>query len=111
MLATYLETFGYRAVEAEDGLVALERLKAEHVDLVLTDICMPGLDGLDLVKEVRRMDPTTAVVVMTGVGTFANRPSELGSPDAPEIWVDAVCLKPFRTADVLQTVQGLLAAA
>jgi len=57
---------GYRVLEAENGEDALELLDREDVDLVLTDVMMPRMNGLDLLREAKTRDPNRAVVVMTG---------------------------------------------
>lgn len=51
-----LEPMGYDIVEAEDGLDGLAQLEKEKVDLVITDLNMPNLDGLEFIEEVRKQD-------------------------------------------------------
>ena len=108
MLAVQLRGCGYRAVEAESGPEALDRLDHEHVDLVLTDLSMPGLGGLELVRAVREHAPETPVVVMAGATALAA--SHESDTEPLEDYVDAVCLKPFRASDVIETVRELIAA-
>jgi two-component system NtrC family response regulator len=69
MLAGFLNKQGYKVVAAEDGAMALEKFSDGAFDLVLTDFRMPGLDGLTLLKEIRRRNPETMVVMMTAYGT------------------------------------------
>lgn len=59
---------GYRTLQAEDGSDALEVLGREPVDLVLTDVMMPVMNGLDLLTGIKQRDPTQLVVMMTGFG-------------------------------------------
>lgn len=108
MLAMQLEGCGYRTIEAVDGIDALERINCERVDLLLTDIRMPGIDGLELVRAVRELSPSTPVVVMTGAGSLAAANEHDARP--LEVYVDAVCLKPFQAGDVIRVIQGLVAA-
>jgi signal transduction histidine kinase len=56
----------YRVLQADNGRDALQLLERERVDLVLTDVMMPAMDGLDLLKALKEKEPTLAVVVMTG---------------------------------------------
>jgi phosphoserine phosphatase RsbU/P len=63
-----LERFGYTALEAEDGVQALDCIRAGRPDLVLCDLRMPNLDGLGLLKRVRQEWPDLPVVVMSGEG-------------------------------------------
>ncbi|ORJ57664.1 hybrid sensor histidine kinase/response regulator [Geothermobacter hydrogeniphilus] len=58
----------YRTLQAADGREALETLGREPVDLVLTDVMMPGMNGLDLLREIKQQNPNRAVVMMTGYG-------------------------------------------
>ena len=60
-----LEQAGYTVVEAEDGLSALERFALEKPDLVLLDLVMAGMYGLDVLARLREMDPGARVVVMS----------------------------------------------
>ena len=56
---------GYEVETARDGFEAIERIKERSFDIVLTDIKMPGLNGVGLLKEVNRLSPETATVMMT----------------------------------------------
>ncbi|TYO97492.1 signal transduction histidine kinase [Geothermobacter ehrlichii] len=59
---------GYRVLEAENGRQALTILETEQVDVVLSDVMMPQMDGLDLLRRIRERDPDQVVVMMTGYG-------------------------------------------
>jgi len=61
---------GYRVLTAADGTAGLAAFQEHPVDLIVTDIRMPGLDGLDLLARVRAMQPDLAVVVLTAHGTI-----------------------------------------
>jgi two-component system NtrC family response regulator len=69
ILEGFLVKQGYEAMAAEDGQKALEKFKSGAFDLVLTDYRMPGMDGIQLLREVRRLQPETIVVIMTAYGT------------------------------------------
>ena len=60
---------GYQVVHAESGREAMQLLRSEGADLVLTDLKMPGMSGIDLLKAARKVDPDLEVVVMTAYGT------------------------------------------
>ncbi|MEQ1565360.1 MAG: sigma-54 dependent transcriptional regulator [Myxococcota bacterium] len=68
-LERILSREGYRVVHADSGRAAMERLREDRVDLVLTDLKMPGMSGIDLLKAGRKVDPDLEVVVMTAYGT------------------------------------------
>jgi two-component system, NtrC family, response regulator AtoC len=65
VLSGVLEGLGYRAMTATSGAAALLLLEREAIDLVLTDLRMPGMNGQELLTEVRRRHPTMPVVIMT----------------------------------------------
>ena len=62
--------FGCRVLTAEGGPRALEVLEKEPVDVVLADICMPGMDGIELLKRIKEADSSITVIIMTAYGTI-----------------------------------------
>ena len=65
-----LKAHNYTILTAADGVAALALLEKEAVDLVLTDLCMPGMDGLQLLHEIHLRFPTLPVVLLTGYGSL-----------------------------------------
>src|SRR5579871_87841 len=65
ILRSILETAGHEVTEAEDGMVALEKYFLEKPDLVLLDLIMKGMFGLEVLKKVRLMDSGAKVIVAT----------------------------------------------
>jgi two-component system response regulator CpxR len=61
-----LETRGYRVITCTGGQEALERFKKGGVDLVLTDLMMPGLDGTKLIEEIKNLSPQTPAILLSG---------------------------------------------
>jgi excisionase family DNA binding protein len=78
-----------------DGLAAVERLRTCEYDLVITDLRMPGIDGIDVAREAKRLWPRIKVVIITGY------PSQSSAIDAVNIGVDGYLTKPFHPMDVL----------
>jgi len=73
----YLETTakllarkGYQALTAPSGVEALEKLKKEYVDVVILDVKMPGMDGLEVLKRIKAAHPLVEVIMLTGHGTI-----------------------------------------
>ncbi len=97
-----LTAAGHEVVAVEGGREALEVFDPRVVDLVLTDLQMPGMDGLTLLAELKRRDPDAAVVVITAYGTVegAVRAMKTGAVDFLE--------KPFRKETLLLTVEKAL---
>jgi len=69
VLQILLEQMGLESVAAENGEAALESMNQEKVDLVLTDLKMPALNGIDLLKRIRTAEPDLPVIVLTAHGT------------------------------------------
>ncbi|MGH7291927.1 MAG: sigma-54-dependent transcriptional regulator, partial [Myxococcota bacterium] len=72
VLSALLERDGFRTFEAPDGGAALELLKREAVDAILTDLRMPKMNGLELLEAVRRAHPEIPVVMLTAHGTVGS---------------------------------------
>jgi two-component system, OmpR family, response regulator CpxR len=68
-----LETRGYRVIACTNGHDALEHFKQGGVDLVLTDLIMPGLDGHQLIEQVKTLSPQTPAILFSGKTKFYER--------------------------------------
>ena len=88
---------GYNVLDTGDPFEARRLVESQPVHLLLTDVVMPIMNGLDLAKRVEAASPTTKVVLMSGFNTAAVK--ESGRPLVP---------KPFRTADLLNTIRQML---
>jgi len=64
-LGGILEDRGYNVVTAEDGYQAIEAIRETHFDVILMDIKMPGINGVDTYREVKKIDPKAVVIMMT----------------------------------------------
>ena len=61
-----LEDRGYQVAVAEDGLTAIEMAKRTHFDIMFIDVVMPGIDGFKTLEEIRKIDPKTKIIMITG---------------------------------------------
>ena len=68
MFRLFLDAYGYRVYMAENGAEGLEIFRKERPAIVLTDIKMPGIDGLAVLQQIKEIAPKTAVIVITGHG-------------------------------------------
>ncbi len=68
MFRLTLSAYGYEVLTAENGQEGLELFGRERPSIVLTDIKMPGMNGIEVLKQVKAIDPTTEVIVITGHG-------------------------------------------
>ncbi len=99
LLDRLLSQKGYKTLKANNGLSALEILKARQVDVVITDIRMPGLDGIGLLKEIKTIDPFIEVLIMTAFATVdtAIAAVKMGARDYIK--------KPFDIDEVISAVE------
>jgi len=97
-----LEPAGYEVVEAEDGMSALERYFVDKPDLVLLDLVMKGMYGLDVLTKLREMDPSARVIVVSAdVQTSSHEMVE-------QAGAAGFLMKPIDSDEVLAMVQSAL---
>lgn len=97
-----LQLEGYDVESAGNGQEAVEAIRQRHYDLVLTDLKMPGVDGLDVLAEVRKRSPLTVTVMMTGYGSVAS------ALEAVQLGAYEYLLKPIEVEDLKQAVRRSL---
>lgn len=92
---------GYIIFSAKDGVQALEMMKSFQVDLLITDIRMPNMDGLTLIREAKKLYPELYTVILSGFGEFeyAKKAIELG--------VDGYLLKTLEQEELLRIMEEL----
>ena len=95
LLAKTLALGEYTVDTAADGNSALERVRDEHYDLVFADLKMPGMDGLMLSRQIKRIKPDLPVIIITGFST------EVSAIEAINVGVSGYLTKPFRVPQVL----------
>ncbi|MDQ0244288.1 two-component system response regulator ResD [Bacillus fengqiuensis] len=101
LLKMYLERENYVIEEAEDGEEALEKALANHYDLILLDLMMPGKDGIEVCKELREKK-ATPIIMLTAKGEEINRVQGF------EAGTDDYIVKPFSPREVVLRVKALL---
>lgn len=98
-----LEGAGYQVVEARNGVECLRLIRAQHVDLVITDILMPDMDGLELVGVLSRDFPHLRIITMSG-----GKMSQLNRGISQHLGAHATLAKPFTLAHLQEMVANLL---
>ena len=104
-LVKALENAGYQVSSYDNGLSAYNRLREEPFELLLTDIVMPEMDGIELARKATELDPDIKVMFITGFAAVALNPDSQAPKDAK------VLSKPFHLRDLVTEVQKLLQAA
>jgi CheY-like chemotaxis protein len=108
VIAEHMTLVGYAVTSACSGDEALTMLDAgEHVDLVLTDLSMPGIDGLTLAREAQRRRPALPVILLTG---FAADGAEVGSEAMPRT-AFSMMRKPVMAGALAERVETMLEQA
>ena len=105
MVASYLTDAGYNVVSVADGTDALRQMSQSTIDLVVSDLVMPGIDGVALLKEVRRLYPHIPFILVTAHGSVDSAVS------AMKEGADDYLLKPLKREELLVVVERHLAAA
>ena len=93
---------GYRSLEAADGRRGLEMALGCRLDLLLLDLVLPGRDGFDILREVRRLEPALPIIILTARGEEADRVR--GLRDGADDYV----VKPFSVKELLARVEAVL---
>jgi two-component system, cell cycle response regulator CpdR len=103
-LVKALENAGYEVVSFDNGMAAYHRLREEPFELLLTDIVMPEMDGIELARRAAELDPDIKIMFITGFAAVALNPDSNTPRDAK------VLSKPFHLRDLVNEVQKMLAA-
>ena len=103
-LVKALQKAGYEVMDFGNGSDAYERLKEEPFTLLLTDIVMPEMDGIELAKRATELDPDLKVMFITGFAAVALNPDNEAPKDAK------ILSKPFHLRDLVSEVERMLAA-
>ncbi|RYE89370.1 MAG: sigma-54-dependent Fis family transcriptional regulator, partial [Myxococcales bacterium] len=102
VLSAILSRDGYDVHEADNGESALEFLREHHLDLVITDLRMPRVDGMELLRQVQRIDVQLPVVMLTAHGTVDN------AVEALKLGAIDYLTKPFDQAEIRNVVRKAL---
>ncbi len=112
-----LEREGHTVAQAADGISGMKAIEAGGIDLLIVDIFMPGMDGIETIREVRQHRPDLPAIVISGtsLGASGFHPSGLAAPDflAMAVKLGAVTSlqKPFKPRDIISAVHECLSRA
>ena len=102
VVVTYLRAGGYDVGESADGESALEDLQAERADLVVLDLMLPGIDGLEVCRRIRAKGDDVPVIMLTALGSETDRVVGL------EHGADDYVTKPFSPRELVLRVESVL---
>lgn len=103
-LTAALAKAGHQVTDFGDGMLAFQCLKGVRFDLLLTDIVMPGMDGIELAKRAVEMDSGLKIMFITGFAAVALHPTSQAPKRAK------VLSKPFHLREIVQEVERMIAA-
>ena len=103
-LVNALEKAGHAVTSFGEGASAYEEIKQVTFDLLLTDIVMPEMDGIELARRAAELDPALKIMFITGFAAVALNPDSKAPKDAK------VLSKPFHLRDLVNEVNRLMAA-
>ncbi|HWY16987.1 MAG TPA: response regulator transcription factor [Rhizomicrobium sp.] len=101
-LRTSLSSQGYQVIEAEDGPSAREILRQNTVDVLVLDLGLPGLDGFEIIKQLRESGSTLPIIVLS------SRTDEAGKVRALDLGADDYVTKPFGMDELLARLRAAL---
>jgi CheY-like chemotaxis protein len=93
------QTTSFRVYTAEDGIPALELFKREKIDLVISDLLMAEMNGIELLRQLKTIDPHIPVIIITGYGTLDD------AIEAIHLGAEDFIKKPFDISDVIETIE------
>ena len=104
-LVEILSEEGYNVESAENGQVGLEKIKKNEFDVILTDLIMPVMGGMEVLMEIKHIKPMANVIIITAFGTIEN------AVDAIKAGASDYITKPFKIDEVQTKIRMVLATA
>lgn len=102
LVSTLVERMILRGIDAHGALTAMEglqRLQKQDIDVVILDVMMPGMDGLELLKKIKKEHPSTQVILLTGRGS--ERESQIGLAEGAFDYL----IKPINIEDLIERMK------
>ncbi|MGA1843710.1 MAG: response regulator [bacterium] len=102
MIRSFLERKGHAVTDAQNGDEALERLSSDNPEVIITDLLMPGKDGLGTIKELRNKGLKTPIIIVTGYE------EPISQEDAKQYGITKILMKPFSSDELVKAVEHSL---
>ena len=105
LISLVLQQEGHTVVEASNGKMAIQHIQEAEINLVISDIVMPDMDGLELIRGIRRIHPGIKILAISGAGKegpglYLNMAEQFGA--------DAILTKPFAPDQLIEQVSALI---
>ena len=98
LLNSFLGSQGFETVPVASGEAALEILRTQDISMMISDVRMPGLSGIDVLREIKKVRADVEVIVITGYGTLTN------AQEAIRYGAGDFISKPFNVADIIAII-------
>ena len=105
MMRSFLIRKGHKIIDAKDGETAFEQIKKERPDIIVTDMKMPGKDGLDIIRELQRNSMDIPIIIATGYDEPFSR------EEAEELGISKILIKPVSDKELIEAVEDTLLVA
>lgn len=102
LLELELEFEGYTVTKAEDGIEALEKFRTGEWDLILLDVMLPGIDGIEVLRRIRKTDPVTPIIMLTAKSSVDDKVTGL------DLGANDYVTKPFSIEELLARIRACL---
>ena len=104
MMRSFLIRRGHKVIDAKDGVEALQLIKNDSIDIIVTDMLMPGKSGFDIIREVQKNEMDVPIIMVTGYNDPVSQNKAL------ELGVTKILAKPFSADDLIDAVEDSLKA-
>lgn len=104
VLRLTLDNAGYQVIQAEDGQEALDLLDGQSIDMLITDLNMPKVDGIELIRQLRQMDHYRFIPIIMLTTESAEEKKREGKAAGASGWI----VKPFKPEQLLKVVKMVL---
>lgn len=106
----YLEGLGHKVTSFNSAEEGLEWSRGHKVDLLITDILMPGMNGLELISDFKELHPNEKILAISGGGESGGIVKDIALETAVELGAEGALPKPFTKSELLKRVDRLLSS-
>ncbi len=105
MLSKLLTTHNYETLEAENGKVGIKLYNEHHPDLIITDLIMPEKEGMECIRELKKINPDIKIIAISGGGVTN---SDIYLKVAKKLGAIRTFSKPIRNNDLIKAIEEIL---